>query len=78
MARQGDKLISALEAEAHAHQQLVNIGDELKTVQKARQEPDEDEIFRLHRACEALVQAGRAVEAAVNAELMSRRKRTAA
>ena len=78
MARRGDKLISALEAEARAHQQLVNIGDELKTVQKARQEPDEDEIFRLNNACEALVQAGRAVEAAVTAELMSRRKRTAA
>ena len=78
MARQGGTLISALEAEVRAHQQLVNIGDELKTVQKARQEPDEDEIFRLHKACEALVQAGRAIEVAVNAELMSRRKRTAA
>ena len=78
MARQGDTLISALDAEVRAHRQLVNVGDELKTVQKVRQEPDEDEIFGLHKGCEALVQAGRAIEAAVNAEPMSRRKGTAA
>jgi hypothetical protein len=32
MARQGSKLVAALEAEARAHQHLVNIGEELKTV----------------------------------------------
>jgi hypothetical protein len=78
MAKQGDKLISALEAEARAHQQVVNIGDELKTVQKARQQPDEDEILRLHKACAALVEAGRAVEAAVCAAWMTPRKHKAA
>ena len=78
MAKQGDKLISALEAEARAHQQVVNIGDELRTVQKARQQPDEDEILRLHKACAALVEAGKAVEAAVCSELMTPRKHRAA
>ena len=78
MAKLGDKLISALEAEARAHQQVVNIGDELKTVQKARQQPDEDEIFRLHKACAALVEAGKAVEAAVFAEWMTPHKHKAA
>ena len=78
MAKQGDKLISALEAEARAHQQVVNIGDELRTVQKARQQPDEDEILRLHKACTALVEAGKAVEAAVCAEMMMSRRHKAA
>jgi uncharacterized protein YgiM (DUF1202 family) len=32
MARQGSKSVAALEAEARAHQHLVNIGEELKTV----------------------------------------------
>jgi hypothetical protein len=48
MARQADRLTSALEAEARAHQWLVNIGDELKTVRKAHQKPDDDEMLRFH------------------------------
>jgi hypothetical protein len=77
MARPGDQLTSALEAEVRAHQQVGNIGD-VKTVRKARQQPDEDEILRLHQACEALVQAAKAIEAAVCAELMTPRKHKAA
>ena len=65
MARQGSKLISALEAEARAHQQLVNIGEELKTVYMARQQPDEDEMLRLHQAYDALLAAARNMYAAV-------------
>jgi len=79
MARQGAKLISALEAEARAHQQLVNIGIELKTVYMAGQQPDDDEMMRLHQAYEALMGAARAVRAAVYEEqAMASRKRDAA
>lgn len=69
MARQEANLISALEAEARAHQQLVNIGDELKTVYMAGQKPDDDEMLRLRQAYEALLGAARAVHAAAYDEL---------
>ena len=75
MARQGDKLTSALEAEARAHQQLVNIGDELRTVRKARQKPDDDEMLRFHQAYEALLTAAMSVHAAVcSGQAASRRR----
>ena len=79
MARQGARLISALEAEARAHQQLVNIGDELKTVYMAGQKPDDDEMLRLRQAYEALLGAARAVHAAAYDDLtpVSRRPRAA-
>jgi len=64
MARQVAKLVSALEAEARAHQQLVNIGEELKTVYMAGQKPDEDEMQRLRQAHDALLGAASAVHAA--------------
>ena len=64
MARQVAKLVSALEAEARANQQLVNIGEELKTVYMAGQEPDEDEMQRLRQAHDALLGAASAVHAA--------------
>jgi hypothetical protein len=57
MARQGLKLISALEAEGRAHQHLVNIGEELKTVYMAGEQPDEDEMLRLHQAYDELLAA---------------------
>ena len=69
MARPAAKLISALETEARAHQQLVNIGDELKTVYMAGQQPDEDEMLRLHQAYEALLGAAKAVRLAAYDEL---------
>ncbi len=69
MARPAAKLISALETEARAHQQLVNIGDELKTVYMAGQQPDEDEMVRLHQAYEALLGAAKAVRLAAHDEL---------
>lgn len=79
MTRQAAKLISALEAEAHAHQQLVNIGHELKTVYMAGQTPDDDEMLRLHQAYECLLGAAQAVHAAAYAELaMASRKPSAA
>jgi hypothetical protein len=79
MARQAAKLITALEAEARAHRQLVNIGDELKTVYMAGQEPDEDEMLRLHQAYEALLGAAKAVRAAAYDELtLASRKARAA
>lgn len=79
MARQGSKLISALEAEARAHQQLVNIGEELKTVYMARQQPDEDEMLRLHQAYDALLAAARDMYSAVYDEqvMMTTRDRAA-
>jgi hypothetical protein len=79
MARQAAKLISALEAESRAHQQLVNIGDELKTVYRAGQTPDEDEMLRLRQAYEALMGAAKAVRAAAYDELtlVSRKRRAA-
>ncbi len=60
------KLTSALELEARAHQQLVNIGDELRTVYNAGEKPDDDEILRLHQAYEALMSAAGAVIAAAH------------
>ena len=79
MARQGAKLTLALEAEARAHRQLVNIGDELKTVYMAGQKPDDDEMSRLRQAFEALMGAARAVHAAAHDELtLVPRKRGAA
>jgi hypothetical protein len=78
MARPGSKLVSALEAEAHAHQQLVNIGEELKTVYMAGQQPDDDEMLRLHQAYDALLAAARSMYAAVYEEqVMVTRKRAA-
>lgn len=69
MGRPAAKLISALETEARAHQHLVNIGDELKTVYMAGQTPDEDEMLRLHQAYEALLGAAKAVRSAAYDEL---------
>lgn len=66
MARQAAKLIVALEAEARAHQQLVNIGDELRTVYMAGQKPDEDEMRRLRQAYDALLGAAKAVHTAAH------------
>ena len=65
MVRQGSKLISALESEARAHQHLVNIGEELKTVYMAGLRPDDDEMLRLHQAHDALLAAARNMYAAV-------------
>ena len=74
MARQGSKLVSALEAEALAHQHLVNIGEELKT----GQQPDDDEMLRLHQAYDALLAAARNMYAAVyDEQVMATRKRAA-
>jgi hypothetical protein len=79
MAKQGAKLISALEAETRAHQQLVNIGEEIKTVYMAGQQPDDDEMLRLHQAYEALLAAARAMyEAVYDEQVMVTRKRYAA
>ena len=75
MARQAARLISALEAEARAHQQLVNIGDELKTVYMAGQKPDEDELQRLRQAHDALLGAAKAVHAAAYDELTFPRRK---
>ena len=78
MARQGSKLVSALEAEARAHQHLVNIGEELKTVYMAGQQPDDDEMLRLHQAYDALLAAARNMYAAVyDEQVMVTRKRAA-
>jgi len=78
MAKQAHRLTSALQAEARAHQWLVNIGDELKTVRKARQKPDDDEMLRFHQAYEALLQAAMSVHAAVcSGQTASRRRRAA-
>ena len=78
MARQGSKLVSALEAEARAHQQLVNIGEELKTVYIAGKQPDDDEMLRLHQAYDALLAAARNMYAAVyDEQVMVTRKRAA-
>jgi hypothetical protein len=71
MARQGDKLASALEAEARAHQRLVNIGEELRTVQKARQKPDDDEMLRFDQAYAALLLAAMSVHAAVRSKQLA-------
>jgi hypothetical protein len=68
MTRQGSKLAQALATEAHAHQQLVNIGEELKTVYSAGQQPDDDEMLRLHQAYDALLAAARNMYAAVYQE----------
>jgi hypothetical protein len=79
MAKQRAKLTSALEVEARAHQQLVNIGDELRTVYMAGQQPDDDELLRLHQAYGALLRATRAVyEAAYDDQPTASRKRHAA
>jgi len=64
MAKQAAKLIVALEAEARAHQQLVNIVEELRTVYMAGENADADEMHRLGRAYEALLMAAKAVHAA--------------
>jgi hypothetical protein len=78
MAKQGSKLILALEIEARAHQQLVNIGEELRTVYMAGQQPDDDEMLRLHQAYDALLAAARNMYAAVYEEqVMVTRKRAA-
>jgi hypothetical protein len=78
MARQGSKLVAALEAEARAHQHLVNIGEELKTVYVAGQQPDDDEMLRFQQAYEALLAAARNMYAAVYEEkVMATRKRAA-
>jgi hypothetical protein len=78
MARSGSKLVSALEAEARAHQHLVNIGEELKTVYMAGQQPDDDEMLRLHQAYDALLAAARSMYAAVyDEQVMVTRKRAA-
>jgi hypothetical protein len=78
MARPGSKLVSALEAEARAHQHLVNIGEELKTVYMAGQQPDDDEMLRLHQAYDALLAAARSMYAAVyDEQVMVTRKRAA-
>jgi hypothetical protein len=78
MARLGSKLVSALEAEARAHQQLVNIGEELKTVYMAGQQPDDDEMLRLHQAYDALLAAARNMYAAVYDEQVMVARRHAA
>jgi hypothetical protein len=79
MAIQGARLVSALEAEARAHQQLVNIGQELKTVYMAKQMPDDDEMLRLQDAYRALIEAARSVRAAVyNEQVVATRSRFAA
>ena len=78
MPRPGSKLVSALEAEARAHQHLVNIGEELKTVYMAGQQPDDDEMLRLHQAYDALLAAARSMYAAVyDEQVMVTRKRAA-
>ena len=78
MARHGSKLVSALEAEARAHQQLVNIGEELKTVYMAGQQPDDDEMLRLHQAYDALLAAARNMYVAVyDEQVVATRKRAA-
>jgi hypothetical protein len=78
MARQGLKLISALEAEGHAHQHLVNIGEELKTVYMAGEQPHEDEMLRLHQAYDELLAAARNMYAAVyDEQVMAIRGRAA-
>lgn len=69
MTKLAAKLTSALELETRAHQQLVNIGEELKTVIRAGVAPDDDEILRLHRAYDALLAAARAVMAAAQEEI---------
>jgi hypothetical protein len=79
MAKQGLKLISALEAEGRAHQHLVNIGEELKTVYMAGEQPDEDEMLRLHQAYDELLAAARNMYAAVyDEQVMAMRRRRAA
>jgi hypothetical protein len=80
MARQGARLVLALEAEARAHRQLVNIGEELKTVYMAGQMPDDDEMSRLQQAYCAFIEAGRSVRTAVYQEqvVAARRRRFAA
>ena len=82
MVRQGAKLVSALEAEGRAHQHLVNIGEELKTVYMAGQQPDDDEMLRLQQAYDALLAAARNMYTAVYDEqvkqLMTARTRHAA
>jgi hypothetical protein len=78
MARQGSKLARALEVEARAHQQLVNIGEELRTVYMAGRQPDDDEMLRLHQAYDALLAAARSMYAAVYGEqVIVTRKRAA-
>ena len=62
-------MISALESETRAHQQLVNIGDELRTVYMAGETPDDDEMQRLRQAYEALLGAAKAVHLAAYDEL---------
>ena len=69
MTRVAAKLSSALEVEARAHQQLVNIGDELRTVYMAGERPDDDEMVRLHEAYVGLLEAAKAVHAVVCDEL---------
>ena len=79
MARQGAKLIAALDAEGRAHQHLVNIGEELKTVYMAGKQPDDDEMLRLHQAYDELLAAARNMYAAVYDEqvMATRRSRAA-
>ena len=62
MAIDENKLASALDAATKAHQDLVNIGDEFKAIHRAKREPDESDIRRLHEACRAFVEVGKAVD----------------
>jgi len=78
MATHGSKLVSALEVEARAHPQLVNLGEELKTAYMAGQQPDDDEMLRLHQAYDALLAAARNMYAAVyDEQVLATRKRAA-
>ena len=78
MARQGSRLAQALETEARAHQQLVNIGEELRTVYTSGQQPDDDEMLRLHQAYDALLAAARNMYAAVYEEQVTGTRKRAA
>ena len=80
MARQGARLILALEAEARAHRQLVNIGEELKTVYMAREMPDDERCQGCNKAYRDFIDAGRSVRTAVYQEqvVAARRQRFAA
>jgi len=75
MTRQAAKLVLALELEARAHQLLVNIGAELRTVYCAGEEPDDEEMLRLRQAYEALLAAANAVMSAAHEELVPTSRR---
>lgn len=69
MTKLAAKLTSALELQTRAHQQLVNIGEELKTVIQAGVAPDDDEVLRLHKAYDALLAAARGMMAAAQEDM---------